>query len=149
MDIANTGPGVDLLVAINGGVVTTPQVVLGQRPGPVAAYRCGTDIKRQVLVSNQYKAANPWDWAILEKVVDGVKNWSFLANSAAFTAAKDAARKKGLSASVIALVTEEQASQAKSGLPRHVAIHMLHRPAFITFVGKIEPSASNLAAGQR
>ena len=54
-----------------------------------------------------------------------------------------------MGASVIALVTDDQASDASEALAKNIAAHVLDRAAFLNFVSKLEPSASNLANGQR
>ena len=137
-------PLVEWAVRINGGAVVVPEVLTGNRPGPIVSYRAARAIRRSIFLSDRFRAAFPEETRVLEACA---KQWKVLPDSASFEDTKRAAIKKKTNANVVGCFTEVEVAAA-SVLPADIIRHIFTRQGFLTFIEQVDFSLSNLGSRQ-
>ena len=124
----------------------TPQVLTGERTGPVVTYEPALTIKRQVFISDRFKAEFSEAAGLLRTMVVGT-SWHLLDTPDAFQTAKTRANQKKVNATVVGIFTDVEV-RACGPLPAWMKKHIFNRGSFLKFIERLCLPRSNIGVDQ-
>ena len=147
-DVACPPDLVEFVVKIQGRTLMPPTVLTGERAGPIVAYSPALGVKRQVFLSDRFKAGSSEAAGLLRTMVaNGGTKWTLLDTADAFEQAKAQAYQKKVNATVLGIFTDAEIGACHT-LPPWMKKHMFTRGSFVKFVERLCLPRCNLGADQ-
>ena len=147
-DVACPPDLVEFVVKIQGRTLMPPAVLTGERAGPIVAYESALGMKRQVFLSDRFKAESSEAAGLLRTMVAiGGTKWTLLDAVNAFEKAKAQAYQKKVNATVLGIFTDAEIGACHT-LPPWMKKHMFTRGSFLKFVERLCLPRCNLGADQ-
>ena len=134
-DVADLPPIVDVALRIQGGLATTPEVLLGVRNGPVVSFLAATHVKRKLWLSDRFIHEN-------REVVDCLRSavhrddskWTLIDSAEKFEEIKAKTRSKP--SSVLGLATAVETAAIRHAKP-NMGKHVFVLGDFLLFVARL------------